>query len=110
MVFLDNTGQCAAAIFGVLLAGGVFAVVNPQTKADKLAYILNDCEPSFLIVEGHSAATAAAAVENAPGIKARLRRGRRTALRAASRISGRLCSHRRRIRVTPERFRSTWRR
>jgi long-chain acyl-CoA synthetase len=70
VVFLDNTGQCAAAIFGVLLAGGVFAVVNPQTKADKLAYILNDCEPSFLIVEGHSAATAAAAAENAPSIKA----------------------------------------
>ena len=70
VVFLDNTSQCTTAIFGVLLAGGVFAVVNPQTKADKLAYILNDCEPSFLIVEGHAVATAVAAVAQAPSVRA----------------------------------------
>ena len=41
---MDNTAGCATAIFGTLLAGGVFVVVNPQTKADKLAYVLDDCE------------------------------------------------------------------
>src|SRR4051794_6797124 len=41
-LYLDNTIQCATAIFGVLAAGGVFTVVNPQTKVEKLTYILND--------------------------------------------------------------------
>jgi long-chain acyl-CoA synthetase len=68
-LYLDNTAQCAAAIFGVLLAGGAFTFVNPQTKAEKLAFILGDSEASFLVAEAHSAATAAAAVAKAPTVK-----------------------------------------
>ena len=34
-LYLDNTVDCAAAIFGALLAGGAFTVVNPQTKAEQ---------------------------------------------------------------------------
>jgi long-chain acyl-CoA synthetase len=68
-LYLDNTVDCAAAVFGVLLAGGAFTVVNPQTKADKLAYILRDCEAAFLVTEGHSAATAARAVAEAPSVR-----------------------------------------
>ena len=33
----------------ITLSGGVFLVINPQTKADKLKYILNDCEAKILI-------------------------------------------------------------
>ena len=47
--------ECAVAIFGVLLAGGVFTFINPQTKADKLAFILDDSEARFLVTEAHSA-------------------------------------------------------
>jgi long-chain acyl-CoA synthetase len=57
-LYLDNTALCASAIFGVLLAGGVFTFVNPQTKADKLAFILDDSEASFLVAEAHSAGIA----------------------------------------------------
>lgn len=60
---LDNTADCAAAIFGTLLAGGVIMVVNPQTKATKLALMLDDSEASFLLTEGHAAAIAADALE-----------------------------------------------
>ena len=60
---LDNTGRCAAAIFGTLLAGGVFMVVNPQTRAAKMALMLADSEASFVLTEGHAAAVAADAVE-----------------------------------------------
>jgi long-chain acyl-CoA synthetase len=50
-VFMDNTAECAVSIFGALAAGGVFIVVNPQTKADKLAFILDDSEASVLLTE-----------------------------------------------------------
>ena len=36
-IYMDNSAGCATAIYGTLLAGGVFVVVNPQTKEDKLA-------------------------------------------------------------------------
>jgi long-chain acyl-CoA synthetase len=61
-LYLDNTAQCAAAIFGTVLAGGVFLVVNPQTKAEKLGFILADSGARFLLTEGHSAHVAAEAV------------------------------------------------
>lgn len=64
-LYLDNTALSAAAIFGVLLAGGVFTFINPQTKAEKLAVILNDSEASFLVAEAHSTAITAAAVAKA---------------------------------------------
>jgi long-chain acyl-CoA synthetase len=66
---LDNSAACATAVFGVLLAGGVSSVVNPQTKADKLGFILADAEASFLVTEGRGAAAAAAAVAAAPSVK-----------------------------------------
>jgi amino acid adenylation domain-containing protein len=68
-VFLDNTAECAAAIFGVLLAGGAFIVVNPQTKAEKLAYMLADSEATFLLTEAHSAHVAYEAVSDAASVK-----------------------------------------
>jgi long-chain acyl-CoA synthetase len=68
-LYLDNTAQCAAAIFGTLLAGGVFLVVNPQTKAEKLAFILDDSGARILVAEGHSSATAAEAVAQLGGVR-----------------------------------------
>jgi long-chain acyl-CoA synthetase len=61
-LYLDNTVDCAVAIFGVLLAGGAFTFVNPQTKAGKLAYILDDSGAKFIVAESHSAGIAEAAV------------------------------------------------
>jgi long-chain acyl-CoA synthetase len=67
-LYLDNTVDCAVAIFGVLLAGGAFTFVNPQTKAGKLAFILNDSGASFIVTEAHSAEIAETAVTEAPGV------------------------------------------
>lgn len=68
-LYLDNTAQCAASIFGVLMAGGAFTFINPQTKAGKLAFILNDSEARFLVAEAHSASIAAAALAEAPSVE-----------------------------------------
>ena len=68
-LYLDNTVDCAVAIFGVLLAGGSFTFVNPQTKAAKLAYILQNSGARFIVAESHSAAIAEAAVAEAPQVE-----------------------------------------
>ena len=43
-------GECAVAVYGVALAGGVFVVVHPQTKSQKLEYILGDSGAEILVV------------------------------------------------------------
>ena len=41
-IFLENCVEAVVGIFAALKAGAVFMPVNPQTKADKLTYLLND--------------------------------------------------------------------
>lgn len=50
-IFMNNSWQCIVSIYGITLAGGVFLVVNPQTKANKLQYILEDCGAKVIISE-----------------------------------------------------------
>jgi acyl-CoA synthetase (AMP-forming)/AMP-acid ligase II len=69
-VYMDNSAGCAAAIYGTLLAGGVFVVVNPQTKQDKLLYVLDDCEATVLLTEGSLTRTAVAAAADAESVRA----------------------------------------
>ncbi|MCT4588705.1 MAG: AMP-binding protein [Carboxylicivirga sp.] len=54
-LYMNNNWECIVSLYGTTLAGGVFLVINPQTKADKLLYILNDCGASVLITEAPSA-------------------------------------------------------
>jgi len=46
-----NSIETVAAIFGVLKAGAVFVVVNPQSRADRLAERLADCAAAALFAE-----------------------------------------------------------
>jgi len=47
---LDNSVETVLAIFATLKAGGVFMVLNPTMKADKLAFILNNSRASVLFI------------------------------------------------------------
>ena len=76
----------SSSIFGTLLAGGVFVVVNPQTKEDKLAYMLEDSEAAFLVTEGSIARVASRAGEAAPSLKATICGGRRRRRRGHARL------------------------
>ena len=49
VIFMENGWHCAAAVFGVLLADGVFVAVNAQTKRDKLEYVLRDADARILL-------------------------------------------------------------
>jgi len=50
-VYLENSVESVISIFGILKAGGIFVLINPQVKARKLEYILNDCQVKFLIAQ-----------------------------------------------------------
>jgi long-chain acyl-CoA synthetase len=50
-IYLNNSWQSMVSIFGITKAGGVFLVVNPQTKANKLNFILNDSGAKNVISE-----------------------------------------------------------
>jgi amino acid adenylation domain-containing protein len=52
-IYMDNTWPCVVAIFATLLAGGVFLVVNPLTKSDKLGFILDDSGARVLLSDAH---------------------------------------------------------
>src|SRR5512140_1338428 len=51
IVFAENTAEAVISFWGVLKANAVVVMVNPQTRADKLAYYLNDCRAAALISE-----------------------------------------------------------
>ena len=65
VVFADNTAAAVVSFFGVLKANAVVSMVNPQTKDDKLAYLLNDCRASAIISDAHLAPTLVPAVAKA---------------------------------------------
>ena len=48
-VYAPNSVETVLSVFATLKAGGVFLLVNPTTKPDKLAYILNNSRATALI-------------------------------------------------------------
>jgi long-chain acyl-CoA synthetase len=51
-IYLENSVEAVAAMWAALKAGAVFLMVNPTTKADKFAFILNDCRARVLVTDG----------------------------------------------------------
>jgi len=68
-VYLDNSWHAVVAVYGVLLSGGVLTIINPQTKAEKLAFVLADSEASALLTERSLAPVFLAALADAPNIR-----------------------------------------
>jgi len=66
VIFLPNSPETVISVFGTLMAGAVFSVVNPGTKADKLAYILDHCKAKALLTEPRLAPIAEDARLRAP--------------------------------------------
>jgi len=56
-IFMDNTFDAAVAIYGTLMAGGVFVMINPQTKSDKLGFILDNSDAGILLTDEHLSGT-----------------------------------------------------
>jgi len=50
-IYMSNSWESVLSIYAATLSGAVFLFINPQTKASKLQYILNDCGAKILITE-----------------------------------------------------------
>lgn len=51
-IYMNNSWSCIVSIYGITMAGGVFLVINPQTKFNKLNFILNDSGSKIILSEG----------------------------------------------------------
>ncbi len=69
IVFGDNTIETAISFWAVLKANAVVVIVNPLTKADKLAYLLNDSRATALISDAHLAGVFVPAVAASPHLR-----------------------------------------
>lgn len=65
-VYLENSVESVVSIFGILKASGIFVVINPQVKAKKLEYILNDCRVKTLITDSRHLEDAGNILPNCP--------------------------------------------
>lgn len=68
-VYMNNSWQSIVSIYGITLAGAVFLVINPQTRADKLQYILNDSGSKILISESTLSNELSQALGGTPDIR-----------------------------------------
>ncbi|MGH9158487.1 MAG: class I adenylate-forming enzyme family protein [Vicinamibacteraceae bacterium] len=51
-IYLESSVEAVASIFGALKAGGVFMPINSTTKADKLAFVLNNSRAAAVVTDG----------------------------------------------------------
>ena len=68
-IYMENSWSAAVGIYATLLAGATITVVNPQTKTDKLAYILADSEARALIADAHLATQFLPTLDRAPSVR-----------------------------------------
>ncbi|PWC34824.1 AMP-binding protein [Azospirillum sp. TSO22-1] len=71
-IMLENSVEYVTAFFGAMKAGAVYVPVNPSTKADKLAWILNDCGVRALVAPTALTRTVLPALAEAPSVQATL--------------------------------------
>ena len=50
-IHMKNSVECVVGIFGTLLAGATFVVVNHTTRQEKLFYILNNCRARVVLLD-----------------------------------------------------------
>lgn len=61
-IFADNSVETVVSFWATSKAGAVATIVHAQTKADKLAFILSDCEAKALVVAAQLVPIAAEAL------------------------------------------------
>lgn len=67
--YLNNGWENVVSIYGISLAGGLFLVINPETKADKLNYILNDSGAKVLVSSNLQVSGLNTGIANTPELR-----------------------------------------
>ena len=65
---LENSVEALLAVFATLKSGGVFLLINPQVKPDKLAYILNDSGATMFVTSSANAARIPEIIDRLPAL------------------------------------------
>jgi acyl-CoA synthetase (AMP-forming)/AMP-acid ligase II len=65
----DNSFETVQGIFATLKAAGIFVVINPQVKDTKLAFILDDCGASVLLIGRRGMLAALNAISRANALR-----------------------------------------
>jgi len=86
VIFMDNCWEAVASIFAVLKAGGVFVPINPSTKADKLAYVLNNCRAAGIITQARLMGVAESSLAESPSVALAVVAGSKEPLTSRNRI------------------------
>lgn len=68
-ICLENSAAAVVSIFAVLKAGGVFVMVNPTTKTNKLAYLLNNSRATTLITTTNKLRSISGCLSETPHLK-----------------------------------------
>lgn len=63
VIFADNCREAVVGLYAAMRAGAVFSILNPSTKADKLGFVLRDCEPAAILAQARLAPVLAAALD-----------------------------------------------
>lgn len=69
-IYMDNSLPAVVAIYGTLLAGAVFLNINPETKKEKLHFILDDSESVVLVSDTRLSEHYGWAAERLPQLRA----------------------------------------
>ena len=83
-VCLDNSVDAVLAIFAILKAGAVLVPLNPTTKVDKLARLLNDSGARAVVGRNSRARELEACLKNVPSVQALILSGDKVTFRAAA--------------------------
>jgi amino acid adenylation domain-containing protein len=69
IIFLDNSAESVISLFGILKAGAIFIILNPNMKSKKLNYIINDSGARVLITQTNKIHIVTEAINKAPGLE-----------------------------------------
>jgi long-chain acyl-CoA synthetase len=83
VILMDNCREAVIAVFAALKAGAVFSPINPSAKAEKLAFVINNCRARALITQEKLRAVASVALAETPSIALTVVAGARGPLRDA---------------------------
>jgi acyl-CoA synthetase (AMP-forming)/AMP-acid ligase II len=83
-VFSDPSIEAVVSIFAALKAGGIFTVINPQVRAKKAGFILNDCQAAALITDPPRYREIAAEVGHCPSLRIIVVKGQRKTERSGT--------------------------
>ena len=69
VIFCENSVEAVVAVFGTLMAGGIFVMLNPAMKAKKLAYILKNSDAHAIFAQAAKAPVVRDALAATPEVR-----------------------------------------